>query len=606
MNEPVDPRLVALGLVPPPATEQRPREQHPTPPPPAAPRSAPAPRGATQKRVPGPLDRFLPPSYWEAAASAEAPPPERTVAAPSRQSGPLDAFLNRSQAVAAPLPPAPPARPVPPPFVAAPPPFVAPPPPATSPWPQRDVASPAPSVSPQVVPPPAAPPAPPSAPLLAPRGEPIREAPPPLPPLAAAMPREAPITLSAGAIAAAQTAPTKADKAAAKAEARAAAQAAKAETKAAAEFAKAAKAAAKGGSLAQAPALQIPQVRAKPRVVVPVAPALPPSHVLLRGPIAMGLTESKQELTLEQLGFRINTKIPLDVAWTEVKEIKPRRGRVTIRARNQWIVFGVPVEGVVEPTLAGPLVRVIEEAKTGDLDLSGSAFLDLQRSTDALENHFHDEDDPIIPAIVALVFLLSGAAVAALLPEALVLSTRSAVAPDQFLVDSRLASIDPRILVAAFSLAAMLAAGVVRIAMGQTGGIWARGTLRGWHPDRFGRTGHLARAGLARIVLSPAVAAGLLLAAFLLSLPSAREETIIDQFGIRLNKELPFFDETRGWSEVTDISTVPAPVNQHPEGFAVVFRFENKSTVTTLGHDLRGGTDKQLQRRATEWRDAAH
>ncbi len=107
-------------------------------------------------------------------------------------------------------------------------------------------------------------------------------------------------------------------------------------------------------------------------------------------------------------------------------------------------------------------------------------------------------------------------------------------------------------------------------------------------------------------MLSPAVAAGLLLAAFLLSLPSAREETIIDQFGIRLNKELPFFDETRAWSEVTDISTVPAPVNQHPEGFAVVFRFENKSTVTTLGHDLRGGTDKQLQRRATEWRDAAH
>src|SRR5438128_601244 len=474
MNEPVDPRLVALGLVPPPATEQRPREQHPTPPPPAAPRSAPAPRGATQKRVPGPLDRFLPPSYWEAAASAEAPPPERTAAAPSRQSGPLDAFLPRSQAVAAPPPPAPPARPVPPPFVAAPPPFVAPPLPATSPWPQRDVAPPAPSVSPQVVPPPAAPPAPPPAPLLAPRGEPIREAPPPLPPLAAAMPREAPITLSAGAIAAAQTAPTKADKAAAKAEARAAAQAAKAETKA------------------------------------------------------------------------------------------------------------------------------------GDLDLSGSAFLDLQRSTDALENHFHDEDDPIIPAIVALVFVLSGAAVAALLPEAIVLSTRSAVAPDQFLVDSRLASIDPRILVAAFSLAAMLAAGVVRIAMGQTGGIWARGTLRGWHPDRFGRTGHLARAGLARIVLSPAVAAGLLLAAFLLSLPSAREETIIDKFGIRLNKELPLFDETRGWSEVTDISTVPAPANQHHEGFAVVFRFENKSTVTTLGHDLRGGTDKQLQRRATEWRDAAH
>src|SRR2546428_808007 len=442
MNEPVDPRLVALGLVRPPATEQRPREQHPTPPPPAVPRSAPAPRGATQKRVPGPLDRFLPPSYWEAAASAEAPPPERTAAAPSRQSGPLDAFLPRSQAVAAPPPP-PPARPVPPPFVAA------PPPPAKSPWPQRDVAPPAPSGSPQALP-------------------------------------------------------------------------------------------------------------------SPAAPALPPSHVLLRGPIAMGLTESKQELTLEQLGFRINTKIPLDVAWTEVKEIKPRRGRVTIRARNQWIVFGVPVEGVVEPTLAGPLVRVIEEAKTGDLDLSGSAFLDLQRSTDALENHFHDEDDPIIPAIVALVFLLSGAAVAALLPEALVLSTRSAVAPDQFLVDSRLASIDPRILVAAFSLAAMLAAGVVRIAMGQTGGIWARGTLRGWHPDRFGRTGHLARAGLARIVLSPAVAAGPPLAPLPLSPPRARAGADLHPVGLPLNQELPVFARTRGSGGVDSISTPPPPGDMRP------------------------------------------
>src|SRR5207253_9934949 len=128
-----------------------------------------------------------------------------------------------------------------------------------------------------------------------------------------------------------------------------------------------------------------------------------------------------------------------------------------------------------------------------------------------------------------------------LLPEALVLSTRSAVAPHQFLVVARRASNGSRIPVAAFSLAAMLAAGGVRIAMGQTGGIWARGTLRGWHSDRCGRTGHLARAGLARIVLSPAVAAGLLLAAFLLSLPSAREETIIDQFGIRPNQELPFF-----------------------------------------------------------------
>ena len=41
------------------------------------------------------------------------------------------------------------------------------------------------------------------------------------------------------------------------------------------------------------------------------------------------------------------------------------------------------------------------------------------------------------------------------------------------------------------------------------------------------------------------------------------------------------------------------------EGVAVVFRFTNKSPISTLDARLRGGTDKQLLTSATRWREGA-
>jgi len=400
---------------------------------------------------------------------------------------------------------------------------------------------------------------------------PVREAPPPLPKFAAAMPTPTK-AVEAPAI------PTKKEKAA------------KPKKEKAAKAAKAAKA-------------------PKPEVVKPerVKPApkprfvLPPSGVLLRGPIVMGYPEQKLQITLEQLGFRINAKEPIDVAWTDVREIKSRRGRVVVRTKGRPVAFGIPVEGVAEPTLAGPLSRVVKEASSGSLDLAGSSFLELQNATDSLRDHFHDEDDPLVPTVVGLVFGLAGLTFTAILPDALAIATRNPIVPGAYLLDYPLAGFDPRILVAAFAAAAMLAAGIVRVAMGKAATAWARGTLRGWH-EAGRKPIVLARRGLAAIVLNPAIAAAVLLAAVVLTLPSLRIQTVIDQSGFHITTAFPLFDDNRPWSSVTDVTTVDAPTTQHFEGVAVVFTFKDKGPLSTLDGRLRGGSDRQLVTSSQKWR----
>jgi hypothetical protein len=402
---------------------------------------------------------------------------------------------------------------------------------------------------------------------------PVREAPPPLPPLAAAVPAARPVTAPAPPV--------------------------EKKRKERREKAAAAKAA--------APAARPARVAKPAKAKAPPKPRyqLAPSGVLLRGPIVMGYPEKKLQITLEQLGFRINAAEPIEFPWTNVKKIDVRRGRVIVRVKGERpIAFGIPVEGVAEPTLAGPLARVVREASGGSLDLAGSAFLELQNATDTLRDRYHDEDDPLIPTVVGLVFVLAGLTASALLPDMLAIATRSPTAPGAFLLDAPLALIDPRMLAGSFAIGAMLAAGVVRVAMGKAATAWARGTLRGWHP-KGRRVVDLARRGLAAIVLGPAIAAAVLLISIVLSLPTTRVQTVIDQSGLHMMSWFPLFDDNRAWSTVTGIETVPAPTSLHFEGIAVVLTFSNHSPVSTLDWHLRGGTDKQLFDSANKWWDAA-
>ena len=544
MTEEVDPRLVALGLVPAPPGWREQQQQ-------ALAESAAPMQTSTASTLPNP--------FAEPSTSAPSVP------------GELFAGMGKFTGMPAEAPPAQPTEP----FFTAPAPTY-PPPPAVAPTPP-------PAYTPPTAPPAYTPPTYNAPPVAPPAPEtPIREAPPPLPPLASARP-------TARAAVEAPPIPQKKEKP-------------RKEKKEKAPKAEKPPKAEKAPRAAKAPKPPKPEKvkpPPKPRFV------LPPSGVLLRGPVVMGYPEKKLQITLEQLGLRIDGKEPVDVAWTDVKEIKSRRGRVSVRLRNgKPVNFGIPVEGIAEPTLAGPLARVVKEASGGSLDLAGSAFLELQNATDSLRDHYHDEDDPLIPTVVGLVFVLAGLTVTALLPDAIAIATRTPIGAGAYLLDSPLASFDPRILFASFAAAAMLAAGVVRVAMGKAATAWARGTLRGWH-EGSRRLVEFARRGLASIILNPAIAAAILLVAVVLSLPSARVQTVIEPGGFHLMREIPFFDEDRPWSTVTDISTVPAPTIQHFEGIAVVFRFNNRSPISTLDSRLRGGTDKQLLTSATRWREGA-
>jgi hypothetical protein len=519
MTEEVDPRLVALGLVPaPPGWKEQ--------------------WASSESALPA---QESPASFAPAPVAAPPAPAE-----PNPFATGTDLFpgMGKFTGMPADTPAAPPPTYVP----------EEPPPPVYNP-----PAYTPPAFTPTYTAPPVAPPAPET---------PLREAPPPLPPLAASMPT-ATAAVEAPAIPAKKEKPGKAKKE-------------------------------KKERVARAPQVE------KAAKAKPIKPrfVLPPSGVLLRGPIVMGYPEKKLQITLEQLGFRIDAKESIEVAWTDVREIKARRGRIMIRTKGRPVAFGIPVEGVAEPTLAGPLARVVKEASGGNLDLAGSAFLELQNATDSLRDHYHDEDDPLIPTVVGLVFVLAGLTVTALLPDAIAIATRTPVAPGGYLLDSPPATIDPRVLVASFAAAAMLAGGVVRIAMGKAATAWARGTLRGWGwHEGSRRPVELLRRALGAIVLNPAIAAALLLLAIVLALPSARVQTVIDAGGFHVMREVPFFDEDRPWSTVTDISTVPAPTAQHFEGIAVVFAFQNKSPISTLDLHLRGGTDKQLLTDAEAWRE---
>ena len=484
MTEEVDLRLLALGLVPAPGTATEP----------------------------------VKPPDWETAA----PPPPPVAPAPPALgvSGPKpltvgDLFPGMGKFTGMPSGAAPPAAPTPPPAT-----FVAPAPPVWSPLPPAPApeAPAAPEQTSAYMPPAY------TAPVVAPPPPqiPTREAPPPLPRFAAAMPAATAVAEAPVAVPGKREKPRKEKKE----RAEKVAKPSKAKVERAPKPAKLEK--------AKAPP--------KPRY------QLAPSGVLLRGPVVMGYPEQKLQITLEQLGFRINAKESIEVPWSDVKDIKARRGRVMVRTKGRAVSFGIPIEGIAEPTLAGPLARVVKEASGGSLDLAGSSFLELQNATDSLRDHYHDEDDPLIPTVVGLVFVLAGLTVTALLPDALAIATRTPVPAGAYLLDSPLAGFDPRILLAAF-------------------------------------------------------AAAVLLASLVLTLPSARVQTIIEPGGFHLMREIPLFDDDRPWSQVTDIQTVTAPTAQHFEGIAVVFRFQGKSNVSTLDGRLRGGTDKQLLTSATAWRE---
>jgi hypothetical protein len=74
---------------------------------------------------------------------------------------------------------------------------------------------------------------------------------------------------------------------------------------------------------------------------------------------------------------------------------------------------------------------------------------------------------------------------------------------------------------------------------------------------------------------------------------------VIDSVGVREVVPLPFVGIDKKWHEVTDVQRSEGLGRL--EGFGVTIFFSGGRWVTTVDHDLSGGTDGQLLRSATSW-----
>ncbi|HET8568462.1 MAG TPA: hypothetical protein VFM93_05685 [Candidatus Limnocylindria bacterium] len=336
-----------------------------------------------------------------------------------------------------------------------------------------------------------------------------------------------------------------------------------------------------------------------------IAPAVPVSGpALLKLPVEVGFPARGGELTVTSDALIVTGRKPVTLQREQISSIRASHGQVIVSGSAPELRFRPVVDGIAEPTVAAPLARVIEEALAGRFSRSGSAFIELQNAGDGLVDRFHDEDDPLIPALVGLVLLLCGATLAAILPHVFALGvTSGSVPPGAFLIESPVSPFDPRVLVAAVAGAGLLASLGVRLGMGAPGLIWARGTLRGWHKDRYPAVRAVRRA-LGGVVQFPGVLAAAFLFCLVATLPSARTQVAIDASGIRLVRELPFLDEIRTWRDVTDVAMDPPDVD--PLRYDVDVRiFFTGGAVDTQGKYVLGGTELQLLQRASAWRAAA-
>jgi len=336
-----------------------------------------------------------------------------------------------------------------------------------------------------------------------------------------------------------------------------------------------------------------------------VAPEpLAESQVLLRTAVILGRWPRPAELTLQQLGFRVAAPRPVAVAWNDVTAIEPGRAHVRVRTQSERIDLVVGIDGVAAPELNERFAAVLSEARDGALDLEGTAVHELQNATDALRDGFHATDDAFIPIALGGALSLLTLILALALPELLSFATRPSVPANAFLLEGRLAIVDPRVLIAAVGGAAAITALVARASLGAQAGSWARGTLRGWHIERPSIVAPLRRA-LALVFLSPAVAAAAFGLALVLALPSARVHATVDQLGVQRFGPLPAFDQSASWTEVEEIVATAVSGGGHPDGLAVLIRSIDGSTLTTQDLQVRNGTDRYFYDLTRKWRAQA-
>ena len=341
-----------------------------------------------------------------------------------------------------------------------------------------------------------------------------------------------------------------------------------------------------------------PPVRSAPSMAPLVAPraAVAARVVLFRQNVRLrdGRRDRDAVCEVDTSGIRISG---IDdarfIPWPDLRSISVANGRLDIVSPTGSVNMAVALDSVSEPALAPLFARVLEEGRGGALDPTGSMH-ELTLGIDRTVEGFADADDPIVPAVVGAFAVAAGIMLGAAIPMIVVLGAHVQGVPlGTFAILPRVASFDPRVIVAAFGSAIALAAVVGRLALGASADAWARGTLRGWH-----RTAQRFEAAARRIgawlMLRPGQAALVAGVAFLSLVPAVFARTTLDPQGIHESPGLPLIMQERSWLQLADVTSVPVGQGERPEGFEVKLVFADGSIVSTRGRDVIGGNQRAL------------
>jgi hypothetical protein len=236
--------------------------------------------------------------------------------------------------------------------------------------------------------------------------------------------------------------------------------------------------------------------------------------------------------------------------------------------------------------------------KAQTFNYHATSWLEYENALERVRTEFAEHDDPFVPAVAGALFAFIFFAGLFILPEIVNLASDIKPPVGAFVVQPRYGWFDIRSLVMAVGLSALLTRLVLRLGLGSSALSWARGSVRGWHTSGPAPL-RIATRELARLLLSTGFAAAALFLGFSAFAPTVASTLVIDAVGLREVVPLPIIGVEKKWSEVSDVQRSEGPGRL--EGIGVTVFFKDGRWVTTVDHDLSGGTDGQLFQKATAW-----
>jgi len=327
----------------------------------------------------------------------------------------------------------------------------------------------------------------------------------------------------------------------------------------------------------------------------------------------------RARMELSPMGFAlVGLRTGTAYTWNEVKDIRSSRGRVEIKteADREKVVktkegtttqpyvekltraLVISIDGATEPGFAPYIAKVMQDMKAQTFNYHATSWLEYENALERVRGEFAEHDDPFVPAVAGALFAFIFVAGLFILPEIVNLASDIKPPAGAFVVQPRYGWFDIRSFVMAVGLSALLTRLVLRLGLGSSALSWARGSVRGWHtsgplPLR------IATRELARLLLGTSFAAAALFLGFAAFAPTVASTLVIDSVGLREVVPLPIIGVDKKWSEASDVQRSEGPGRL--EGIGVTVFFKDGRWVTTVDHDLSGGTDGQLFQKATAW-----